>query len=138
MSRQPDVIPIGNGTEELKMKQRAQLLPLESNDYNWAILAIPEECTANFRDYLLKDLAEPGFAKQYLEVSLDNYQKDGDINMLAHAIRNVVEAQGGMEKLAIQTNGNFQDIYDALDSKNLPQLNRLLDILSFYTDATVL
>lgn len=96
------------------------------------------KCTANFRDYLLKDLAEPGFAKQYLEVSLDNYQKDGDINVLAHAIRNVVEAQGGMEKLAIQTNGNFQDIYDILDSKNPPQLNRLLDILSFYTDATVL
>ena len=59
------------------------------------------KCTANFRDYLLKDLAEPGFAKQYLEVSLENYKEDGDINMLLHAIRNVVEAQGGMEKLAI-------------------------------------
>ena len=94
------------------------------------------KCTANFRDYLLKDLAEPGFAKQYLEVSLENYEKDGDIDMLTHAIRNVVEAQGGMEKLAIQTNGNFQDIYDALDSNKPPQLNRLLDILSFYTGTT--
>ena len=59
--------------------------------------------TANFRDYLLKDLAEPGFARQYLEVSLENYEEDGDIDMLAHAIRNVVEAQDGIEKLAIQT-----------------------------------
>ena len=48
------------------------------------------KCTANFRDYLLKDLAEPGFAKQYLEVSLENYKEDGDINMLIHAIRNVI------------------------------------------------
>ena len=92
--------------------------------------------TANFRDYLLKDLAEPGFAKQYLEVSLENYEEDGDIDMLAHAIRNVVEAQGGIEKLAIQTSRNLKELYKALDSNNPPQLNRLLDILSFYTDAT--
>ena len=59
-----------------------------------------------------------------------------DIDTLVHAIRNVVAAQGGIEKLAIQTNGNFQDIYDALNSNNPPQLNRLLDILSFYTGTT--
>ena len=92
------------------------------------------KCTANFRDYLLKDLTEPEFAKQYLEVSLENYEKDGDIDMLAHTIRNVVEAQGGIEKLAIRTNHNLQELHDVLDSNNPPQLNRLLDILSFYTD----
>ena len=92
------------------------------------------KCTANFRDYLLKDLAEPGFAKQYLEVSLENYEKDGDIDMLVHAIRNVVAAQGGIEKLAIQTNSTLQYLHDTLDAGNPPQLNRLLDILSFYID----
>ena len=92
------------------------------------------KCTANFRDYLLKDLTEPGFAKQYLEISLENYRNDGDIDILAHAIRNVVAAQGGIEKLAIQTNSNLQDLHDELDAGTPPQLNLLLDILSFYTD----
>ena len=92
------------------------------------------KCTANFRDYLLKDLAEPGFAKQYLEVSLENYEKDQDINMLARAIRNVVEAQGGIERLAVETNSDLQNLSDTLNSNNSPQLNRLLDILSFYTN----
>ena len=92
------------------------------------------KCTANSRDYLLKDFAEPGFAKQYLEVSLENYQNDGDIDILAHAIRNVVTAQGEIEKLAIQTNSNLQDLHDVLDVGNPPQLNRLLNILAFYTD----
>ena len=92
--------------------------------------------TANFRDYLLKDLTEPEFVKQYLEVSLASYEKDRDIDMLAHAIRNVVEAQGGIEKLAIRTNRNLQELRDVLDSKNPPQLNGLLDVLSFYTDIT--
>ncbi|RKU16903.1 transcriptional regulator [Candidatus Poribacteria bacterium] len=92
------------------------------------------KCTANFRDYLLKDLAEPGFAKQYLQVSLENYENDGDINILAHAIRNVVIAQGEIEKLAIQTNSNLQDLHDALDAGNPPQLDQLLNILAFYTN----
>ena len=92
------------------------------------------KCTADFRDYLLKDLAEPEFAKQYLEVSLENYEKDQDINMLVSAIRNVVEAQGGLERLAVETNSDLQDLSDTLNSNNPPQLNRLLDILSFYTN----
>ena len=36
------------------------------------------DCTADFRDYLLKDLAEPEFAKLYLETALENYEEDGD------------------------------------------------------------
>ena len=92
------------------------------------------KCTADFRDYLLKDLAEPEFAKHYLEVSLENYEKDQDINMLVNAIRNVVEAQGGIERLAIETNSDLQDLSDTLNSNNPPQLSRLLDILSFYTN----
>ena len=66
--------------------------------------------TANFRDYLLKDLAEPEFAKHYLEISVENYEKDGDIEILLQAIRDVVEAQGGVEKFAASTNGNFQHL----------------------------
>ena len=53
------------------------------------------KCTTNFRDYLLQDLADPGFAKHYLEVSLEEYEQNGDTEMLAHSIRNVIEAQGG-------------------------------------------
>ena len=92
------------------------------------------KCTANFGAYLLKDLADPGFAKQYLEICLENYEKDGDIDILVHAIRNVVAAQGGIEKLAIQTNSNLQELHDALDADNPPKLNQLLNILSSYTD----
>ena len=92
------------------------------------------KCTADFRDYLLKDLADPGFAKHYLEVSLENYEEDRDINILASAIRNVVEAQGGIDRLAVETNSDLQNLSDTLNPNNPPQLNRLLNILSFYTN----
>lgn len=88
------------------------------------------KCSANFRDYLLKDLAEPEFAKHYLEISVENYEKDGDIEILLQAIRDVVQAQGGIEKLAASTNGNSQYLSDALDSKNAPRLDDLLGMLS--------
>lgn len=84
-------------------------------------------CTASFRDYLLRDLTEPGFAKHYLEISLENYGKDGDIGMLAYAVRNVVEARGRFGELAVQTD---HDLYEALDPKNSPRLDFLLEILS--------
>ena len=87
------------------------------------------KCTANFRDYLFKDLAEPEFAKHYLEISVENYEKDGDIEILLQAIRGVVEAKGGIEKLAASTNGNFQHLSDVLDSKSVSQLDDLLDML---------
>jgi DNA-binding phage protein len=86
--------------------------------------------TASFRDYLLKDLTEPEFAKHYLEISLEYYEKDGDIGMLAHAVRNVVEARGGLGELTIQTGDNLHDLYKALDPQNSPQLDFLLEILS--------
>lgn len=88
------------------------------------------ECTASFRDHLLKDLAELGFAKHYLEISLKNYEKDGNTDILWQAIRDVVKAQGGIEKFAAGTNGNFQYLSDVLDSEHVSRLDDLLDILS--------
>ena len=88
------------------------------------------DCTANYRDYLLKDLVDPEFAKHYLEISLVNYQKDGNIEIFAHAVRNVVEAHYENGELAMQVNGNLQDLYANLDSRNSPQLDFLLEILS--------
>jgi len=40
------------------------------------------ECTIPFKDYLLKDLAHPEFAKGYLEAVLHDFDKDGNIEIL--------------------------------------------------------
>ncbi len=56
--------------------------------------------TTSFKDYLLELLSDPESAEHYLEISLENYEKDGDIEMLLLSMRNVVEAQGTIGKLA--------------------------------------
>ena len=87
-------------------------------------------CTVDFRDYLLKDLAEPEFAKLYLETSLENYEEDGDPKMLAHAIANVVEARTASGELMPLTDRDRKCLTDALDADCVPQLDVLCHILT--------
>ena len=50
----------------------------------------------DYHDYLIKSLEDPTEAAGYLNAALD----DGDIDGFLEALRNVVEAHGGMTKLA--------------------------------------
>ena len=86
--------------------------------------------TGNFSDFLLKFLANPESAKHYLEVALEEYEKDGNTEILANAIRTVVEAQGGVEKLASRTNGSLQRLYRTLEAKHTLSLDNLFEILT--------
>lgn len=88
------------------------------------------DCTADFRDYLLKDLAEPEFAKLYLETSLENYEEDGDTKMLAHAIANVVEARTASGELNPLPDRDLKCLTDALDDDCVPPLDVLCNILT--------
>ena len=51
-----------------------------------------QQCTTPFKDYLLKDLAQPEFAKGYLDAALQDFDKDGNIETLLLCIKDVVEA----------------------------------------------
>ena len=54
------------------------------------------ERTTRFRDDLLKDLTDTEFAMYYLEAALADYKKDGNTEAHWMALRDVVEAQGGI------------------------------------------
>ena len=49
----------------------------------------------DWRKYLMEQLADPENAINYLDVSLEEYQVDGDTDFFLMGLRNVVEAQGG-------------------------------------------
>ncbi len=56
--------------------------------------------TTSFSDALLEDLADPESAMYYLEAALSDYKEDGDSAALWMAMKDVVDAQGGIGKLA--------------------------------------
>jgi DNA-binding phage protein len=94
-----------------------------------------QQCTTRFKDYLLKDLAQPEFAKGYLEAALQDFDKDGNIEILLLAMKDIAEAQGGIEELATWTNFSPQTLTYLLNAKHPPQLDKVLDILSRLKDS---
>ena len=94
-----------------------------------------QQCTTRFKDYLLKDLAQPEFAKGYLEAVLQDFDKDGNIEILLLAMKDVAEAQGGIEKLVAWTNLSPRTLTSLLNSKHPLQLGKVLDILSGLKDS---
>ena len=55
-----------------------------------------------YRDYLIGILADPEEATVYLEVSKEEYQKDGDTVAFLLALQSIAEAQAGNNELASQ------------------------------------
>jgi DNA-binding phage protein len=94
-----------------------------------------QQCTVPFKDYLLKDLAQPEFAKGYLEIALQDFDKDGNIEILLLSMKDIAEAQGGIERLVSWTNLSPQDLTYLLNTEHPPQLDRVLDILSTLKDS---
>ena len=94
-----------------------------------------QQCTTPFRDYLLKDLAQPEFAKGYLEAALQDFDEDGNIETLLLSMKDIAEAQGGIERLLNWTNLSPQNLTYLLNTEHTPQLDKVLDILSKLKDS---
>lgn len=82
-----------------------------------------------FREYHVEKLKNPKAAKVYLEVALEEFEKDHDKETFLKALRDVAEAQGGLSHLAERTRLNRQNLYKALSIKGNPKLDTIGTIL---------
>lgn len=92
--------------------------------------------STSYHEQLLQDLKDPLEAAPYIEVVLE----EGDPKMLRKALKNVIEAQGGIERLSAQV----KQSYDKLDQMLLEKgeiefycLSALLDALGLQLAVTV-
>jgi probable addiction module antidote protein len=83
----------------------------------------------NFRDYHIEKLRDPEEARVYLDIALEEHEKDGDAEAFLLALRDVAEAQGGIGQLAKRTDLNRQNLYTALSEKGNPRLQTIETIL---------
>ncbi len=79
-------------------------------------------------DYLMEHLTSPGEAAAYLNAVAE----DGDIKSLLKALRNVVESQGGVGKLAKKTKLSRTTLYKTLSFTGNPEVRTLDAILAVY------
>ena len=75
-------------------------------------------------DFLLRELQDPERAAAYLTAALE----DGEEVFLV-AVRDVVEAHGGIGALAKQTQLNRENLYEMLSETGNPRLSSLATIL---------
>jgi len=89
----------------------------------------------NYHGYLIESLKNPDEAVGYLNAALE----DADIEGFLEALRHVVEAQGGMTRLAIKASKGRSSLYKTISKKGNPYLksaNELLHVLGFQLSIT--
>ena len=84
--------------------------------------------TKSFHQSLIKTLKDPVEASEYLNAVL----REGDIDLLLVALRDVAEAQGGMSKLSRQTRLNRANLYQMLSKHGNPRLHSIENVLKVY------
>jgi len=84
-----------------------------------------EPATVPHRDYLLVELADPAFAAAYLNAAV----REGDPAAFLQALRNVVDANGGIAKIAQRTDLNRQAVYRMLSENGNPEFKSLQKLL---------
>ena len=80
----------------------------------------------SYRKDLLKSLTDPEEAKEYLNAALED--ENSEVFLLA--LKDIVDANSSMSKLAQETNRNRESLYKTLSEKGNPQLNSIRSILS--------
>lgn len=92
--------------------------------------------STSYHEELIKDLKDPLQAALYLEVVLE----EGDPKMLRKALKNVIEAQGGIELLSAKVKQSDDKLDQMLLEKGEVEfycINALLDALGLQLAVTV-
>ncbi|MBX9878581.1 MAG: hypothetical protein K2Y22_09000 [Candidatus Obscuribacterales bacterium] len=80
--------------------------------------------TVDYMDYLLKDLQDPEFAAGYLTAC---FEEDEGAFLLA--LRDVVQAQGGMTSVSVATKLNRENLYDMLSKSGNPRFSSMTALI---------
>ena len=84
-----------------------------------------------WRDYLIEKLADQERAIGYLQAILDDYYIYGSHTVVLRALQTVVEAQGGVSKVAKQVDMDPQLLSKVLSNEDTP----LIDVLGIVLKA---
>jgi DNA-binding phage protein len=85
---------------------------------------------ANYKEDLLERLGDPAYASGYLNAALEEAMDDGFVGGLMVAIRNVIDAQGGVTKFAKKLKRKSRtSLYKTLAEDGNPELATVLEII---------
>jgi len=71
----------------------------------------------------------PKEIKQYLEVAMEEYEKDGNEKVFLASLAVVAKVKGGFSKLAKEAGLNREHLYRALSKNGDPKFSTIMQIL---------
>lgn len=81
--------------------------------------------TVSYQEYLIESLKDPEEAAGYLNAALEG----GDISVFLLALRNVVQAHGGVTEISKKAQKGRTSLYKVLSEKGNPYLKNTNEIL---------
>ena len=79
-----------------------------------------------WHEILIADLAaNRAEAIDYFDLTLQEYQLDGDTSFFLKGIRNIIEALGGVTEIAKQTDTEPEVLFEVLSSDEAPYIDTL-------------
>lgn len=79
----------------------------------------------NYKEHLSKRLQDPKAAAAYLNAALE----DEDLKVFLIALKDITDANGGVAKLAKETDLNRESLYRTLSKNGNPRFDSLMAIL---------
>ena len=88
--------------------------------------------TVSHDDYMHEKLQDKDYQRIYLETSLEEFTKDGNINAFIRSLQHVVKARGrgAISTLARELNMDRSNLSDILNGKVQPKISTTLKLLN--------
>lgn len=83
----------------------------------------------NYQEYLIKSLKDPEEASAYLKACLDEAIEANEFSIFLVALRNVVEAHGGVSEISSKMNVGRESFYKSLSQKGKPRFSTIIQAL---------
>ena len=81
-------------------------------------------------DFLIENLKDKDSAREFLNISLETYLKDGNFEEFAKSLELVIKAESSISAFARETNLNRSNLYSIFNNKKKPQFETIVTILS--------
>jgi probable addiction module antidote protein len=83
-----------------------------------------------YNEYLHKELQNDQEAKAYINASLEEFFIDHNKEMFLAALKNVIEARGGISEISRKARLNRQHLYRMLSAKGNPSFDNIGSLLT--------
>lgn len=81
-------------------------------------------------NFMHDELTNPAQAQAYLEVAIEEFQDNGDVEHFLEALRYLAKARGGMAEVARKTGLSRESLYRTLSQRGNPRFRTVLGVIN--------